>query len=315
MVRPRPRLQSHGRWSLTQFGSIAPQEASLLSFTLPTIDAAEALARQGRDLHHILERLRELPLDDFGSLLLEMPNIQYPSLSSVLPRMADSQVQRDWTGSDGHTLLRQTLTFARLLEKNTILLRGRSLNDQRILDFGCGWGRIIRLLYYFSDPVKLYGCDPWTRSIDICKSDGIAANLAVSDYLPKALPFDKSSFDLIFAFSVFTHLSERATAVALDTLTRHLATDGLLVITIRPVEYWDIHAGLSAADLELLKTKHSKDGFAFQPHNREAIEGDITYGDTSISLSYLASKFPQLKLRKLERTLDDPYQLILFLSN
>jgi SAM-dependent methyltransferase len=262
----------------------------------------------------ILERLRQLPLDDFASLLLEMPNSKYPFLSAVLPRMADPQVQRDWTGSDGYTLLRQTLTFARLLEKNWILLKSEPLSNQRILDFGCGWGRIIRLLYYFSDPTNLYGCDPWSRSIDICKKDGIAANLALSDYLPKSLPFGQLSFDLIFAFSVFTHLSERATAVALGTLAQHLAPDGLLAITIRPVEHWDIQAGLSADDRESLKIEHAKYGFAFKPHSRAAVDGDITYGDTSISFSYLASKFPELKLRKMERTLDDPYQLVLFFS-
>ena len=228
--------------------------------------------------------------------------------------MADPQVQRDWTGSDGYTLLRQTLTFARLLEKNWLLLQGRPLSNQRILDFGCGWGRIVRVLYYFSDPANLYGCDPWTRSIDICKADGIVANLALSDYLPRSLPFSQQSFDLIVAFSVFTHLSERATAVALGTLAQHLAPDGLLMITIRPVEYWDIHAGLSADEVKSLKTKHASEGFAFRPHSRAAVEGDITYGDTSISPSYLAAKFPELKLRKIERSLDDPYQLALFFS-
>lgn len=281
---------------------------------MPAVESAEDIARRTKNISEVLRRLRELPLDDFGALLLELPNARYPGLSAVLPRMADPKVQKEWTGADGRTLLRQTLTFVRLFESNVLRLRRVPLSGLKILDFGCGWGRIIRLLYYFSDPADIYGCDPWERSISICRSDGVVANLALSDYLPDALPFADSSFDLIFAFSVFTHLSERATRTALNTLARSMAPGALLAITIRPVEFWSMRAGLAPAELTSLQSDHARDGFAFLPHNRAAVDGDVTYGDTSISLTYLERKFPELKLRKVDRTLDDPYQIVLFFS-
>src|SRR4029077_744564 len=49
----------------------------------------------------------------------------------------------------------------------------------------------------------------------------------------------QAHLDLIYAFSVFTHLSERAAIMALTTLRRYVARGGLFVITIRPKEYWD----------------------------------------------------------------------------
>ena len=286
----------------------------MLSYTEPTLKTAEAVAGQTRDVDQVLTHLRELPIDDFGSLLLSLPNPRYPQLSELLPRMASADVQKSWTGAEGHVLLRQTLTFVRLVSHNFQSIANQPLHRHSILDFGCGWGRIVRLLYYFSDPSLIYGCDPWDKSIQICEADRVLGNLAISDYLPSRLPFERQQFDLIYAFSVFTHLSERAAATAIDVLSGALSSQGLLVITIRPVEYWRFHQGLSKQDVAALEAAHTARGFAFRPHNREAIDGDITYGDTSISLDYIKTRFSNLKLHKIERTMDDPYQMILFFT-
>lgn len=286
----------------------------MLNFTLPIVEAAEKIATRTSSVNDVLLCLRQLPIDDFGLLLLELPNQHYPGLTKLLPRMASADVQNSWTGSNGHTLLRQSLAFVRTVSQNFVTITGRPLEGHKSLDFGCGWGRIIRLMYYFTDPDRLFGCDPWDRSIEICRADGILGHLAISDYLPKQLPFSESGFDLALAFSVFTHLSERAAKTALDVLTEALSDTGVLVITIRPVEYWQYHAGLSAKEISSLEEAHARRGFAFRPHNRAPVDGDVTYGDTSVSLDYLANTFPRLKLRKLERSLDDPYQLVLFLT-
>ena len=286
----------------------------LLRYALATLQSAEAVAAQTSDVSLALGPLRELPVDDFGALLLSMPNPDYPNLSRLLPRMADAEIQRSWTGADGPVLLRQTLSFVRLLAYDFQRITGRSLQDRTVLDYGCGWGRIIRLLYYFTNPAQICGCDPWDRSIAICQADGVLGNLAISDYLPKTLPFDDQRFDLIYAFSVFTHLSERAMHAALQALHRVLSEDGVLVITIRPEEYWAQDPSVSPTEAATLEEAHATRGYAFRPHNREPVDGDITYGDTSISLGYIKEKVPGFSLRKIERTLEDPYQLVLFFS-
>jgi hypothetical protein len=102
------------------------------------------------------------------------------------------------------------------------------------------------------DPAAdLYGCDPWDRSIDLGKQDGLTVNLALSEYLPTHLPFTER-FHLIYAFSVFTHLSLRATRQCLDTLHGYIGENGVLVITIRPVEYWAADPNASQAEREHL---------------------------------------------------------------
>jgi SAM-dependent methyltransferase len=189
------------------------------------------------------------------------------------------------------------------------------MEGRKVLDFGCGYGRIARIMYYFINEENFYGMDPWDKSLEICHEDGLTKNFFLSDYLPTALPVEERSFDLIFAFSVFTHLSERATRVNLNTISKYIRTDGLIAITIRPVEYWDIDAhAIRKGLVGQQKGRHYTYGFSFLPHNREPIDGDITYGDTSMTLDWLQSSFPNLEITGIDRSLSDPYQIYVFLK-
>jgi cyclopropane fatty-acyl-phospholipid synthase-like methyltransferase len=145
----------------------------------------------------------------------------------------------------------------------------------------------------------------------MCEQHKVKCNLALSDWVPTSLPFERQ-FDLIYAFSVFTHLSEKTAHTVLKTLRKYIAEDGLLVITIRPKEYWRIRVQGALAN-QTIKI-HDEKGFAFIPHNRAPIDGDITYGDTSMSLAYFESHFPQWKLESVEWNVVDSCQIILFLK-
>lgn len=285
----------------------------MFSHTRNVVGRAESLAQSGGSLSSVLPVLRELCLDDFGELMLRMPDSEWPGLSRLLPRMASPVVQRQWTGSDGHALLRQTLNFVRVAAQGYYSICGRGPEGLNVLDFGCGYGRILRLMYYYSDPDRLFGCDAWDRSIAICRDDRVHANLAVSDYLPVSLPFPDRKFDWVYCFSVFTHLSSRAARAALHVLREYVADEGLLVFTIRPVEYWRFDKQIPPETAEQLTRQHHRDGFAFKPHDLPPVDGDVTYGDTSMTFSYLKEQFPRWRFVKYDRTLDDPYQLIVFM--
>ncbi|ULU25206.1 class I SAM-dependent methyltransferase [Dyella terrae] len=290
-----------------------PNEGNMLAYVKNHISAMEADTDLGsRD--RIFQRLGALGLDDFGEFLLSLPNPEFPRLSGILPRMASDQVQLDWTGNSGLPLLKQTLNFVRSMSYSYTRITGRSLDDARILDYGCGYGRIARLMYAFVGEAGLYGVDPWERSIEICHEDGFGENFRQSDYLPMSLPVDDRTFNLIYAFSVFTHLSERATLTALAALRKVIARDGLLVITIRPEEYWahDVHAQGPEKDA-LVKTHRDK-GFAFRPHNRAAVDGDVTYGDTSFTLEWLKQAAPDWEIKATDRSLQDPLQRYIYLT-
>jgi hypothetical protein len=168
-------------------------------------------------------------------------------------------------------------------------------------------------MYKFTDEQKLFGVDPWDRSIAICHASGLDANYFVSEYLPTSLPVGSVTFDLIYAFSVFTHLSERATVASLRVLRRYISDQGVLVITIRPVEYWKHDPQSSDVEKLMMLERHRAIGFAFQPHNREPIDGDITYGDTSMNLAWLAETRPDWSVACTDQSLEDPLQRYVFL--
>jgi SAM-dependent methyltransferase len=258
--------------------------------------------------------LRRLGLDDFGEVLLSMPNAVYPKLSHLLPAMASDEVQLNWTGNSGVGLLKQTTNFVRALSYNYTRITGRPLDGKTVLDFGCGYGRIARLLYYFTDEQSFWGVDPLDRSIELCRESGLDTNFLISDFLPESLPLGDRKFDLIYAFSVFTHLSRRATTTALRTLRRYVTEDGVLAITIRPVEYWQHDPHTTPEQQRELEKSHRESGFAFMPHNRAPIDGDITYGDTSMTLEWLERNCPEWALCATDRSLEDPWQRYLFLE-
>lgn len=266
-----------------------------------------------------------LCLEDFGEFIISLPAPGYPKLSSLLPRMASVEVQKSWTGASGTHLLGQTLSFVRSVSYNYAKYNEKSLSNAAILDYGCGYGRIARLMYSFTAEENVFGCDPWARSIDICKEDGLGTNFVQSEYLPTELPFGSRKFDFVYAFSVFTHLSERATRSALGAIRKSIQRDGLLVITVRPLEFWEFAkdeiGGLSSnpqrpniLTAAELRDIHNKKGFAFQPHDRTAIDGDITYGDTSVSFEWLENNCPDWKIVGIDRSMSDRYQIYVFLK-
>ena len=281
---------------------------------------AEHLTRLEQDANidtraKVFRGLRELGLDDFGEILMSMPMPEYPKLAALLPRMASKRVQESWTGSSGLTLLMQTLAFVRSLSCNYARLVGRSLSDASILDYGCGYGRIARLMYYFADEDCVFGCDPWDESIDICKQDGLGDNFLRSAYLPESLPLGARKFDLIYAFSVFTHLSEKSARISLSALRKYLKDDGLLVITIRPVEYWGLMAAkIGAAEAAEFRRVHGDSGFAFRPHVRLIQDGESNFGDTSLTFDWLAANIREWEMVAIDRSLTDRFQIYVFLK-
>jgi SAM-dependent methyltransferase len=252
---------------------------------------------------------RNIPLDAFGYLLLGVPP-QFPNLKAFFPSMAPDAVQDSWTGDHGISLLRRSAAFMRTLVSGYAAITEHAIEDATVLDYGCGWGRLIRLLYKYVAHEQIYAVDPSETAIELCREHGVKARLALSEYVPRSLPFARR-FDLIYAFSVFTHLSEKTAHIVLSTLRDHIADTGVLVLTIRPKEYWHHRYSPGAMAAAMIET-HDKTGFAFIPDNRLPIDGDITFGETSISLGYFVAHFPQWKLARVDYNLIDVYQVILF---
>jgi SAM-dependent methyltransferase len=281
----------------------------MLEHTRPVLQQAESAAAIG-GVDAALRALRKLCLADFGMLFLELPHPAYPNLSRLLPRMASDEVQQNWTGAHGAHLLSGTVDFVRMLQLNYERICRRPLDGAHVLDFGCGYGRIARLLYRYVDPENYVGLDPWNVSLELCQKDGLLGRFLQSDYLPATLPLGAERFDLAFAFSVFTHTSKNATLTALRALRRHVKTNGLLVITIRPIEFCPIIERIPVEQREAMALQARQEGFAFVSDGN-IHEGEATFGDTVMSLDWLAENAPDWNVECIDRGLDGWQTLVM----
>lgn len=110
-------------------------------------------------------------------------------------------------------------------------LQGRTLTDcPRILDFGCGCGRTLRWFRDVAGQVELHGTDIDSESIEWCRSHYEYVNFQVNRLSPP-LPYADNTFDLIYALSVFTHLTEQSQFDWIRELTRVVKPGGLLFLT------------------------------------------------------------------------------------
>ncbi len=182
---------------------------------------------------------RELD-DDLWSLLLTLDYESFPGIREFLPGLPEPELQQMWNGTSGAALAAQSVCFYRRLRQAWAEYGSADMSSARVLDFGCGWGRLTRMLARDLDPGNLYGCDPVESILDVCRENGVPAELARSEFLPEAVPF-QTSFNMVFSFSVFTHISERAHLASLEAIHDALEPGGLFVATVRPPSYLDFN--------------------------------------------------------------------------
>jgi SAM-dependent methyltransferase len=108
---------------------------------------------------------------------------------------------------------------------------------KRVLDFGCGCGRVLRQFAVEAQAGEFYGCD-----IDQPSIAWNAANLSppfrfFANELTPPLPLADDSLDLIWAMSVFTHISDGWSAW-LPELHRVLSPGGVLIASFLGEGMW-----------------------------------------------------------------------------
>jgi SAM-dependent methyltransferase len=174
---------------------------------------------------------------------------------------------RQGYGGDDHVAywlsgLGDFLLLARIAEDRGRAFRQRS----RVLDLGCSTGRLLRHFHTAGLGLELLGVDIAVVHVEWARRH-LPADISVAQVsvLP-ALPFEDASLDVIYAGSVFTHVSDFEEALLLE-LRRVLHPDGFALVTVHSERLWDelCVSPESWMRRELVETRHRAEPVWVEP--------------------------------------------------
>ena len=257
-------------------------------------------------------------------LQLILSSITHPYIKDVrMPGFPSEEIQRQFVGSTKEQALREGFNFYQRV-KNYCRLYSVPINpDTRVLDFGCGWGRISRFFFKDIASDNFYGVDVDADMVSFCQSampSGIYST--VSPEPP--MDFANNSFDVIFAYSVFSHLAEHVAIAWIKEFSRVLKPQGILLATTQGRSFLDYckslqenkgnlefgwHKVLAESFIPIEEAKKSYDNgnFLYSATGGGGPRDKSFYGETLIPKQYIEEKYtPFLMLRDF---IDDPTKM------
>jgi len=105
-------------------------------------------------------------------------------------------------------------------------------NLDRVLDFGCSSGRVVRVLQAALPEVEWHGCDPIVPAIEWAQAN-LPGIQFVASHAEPPLPYEAGAFDCAYAISIWSHFSERAALRWLEEMRRVIRPGGVLVLTVQ----------------------------------------------------------------------------------
>jgi SAM-dependent methyltransferase len=234
--------------------------------------------------------------DDFWLWLMRQSYFQQQEFQGILPGFPNAAVQMRFTGALGELMLWHAFSAYKLF-RTLAAQHGRPVSgSEAVLDFGCGWGRIIRFFMKDIAASRLVGVDVNPEMIEICRrNDRWSRFEVVTESGPTS--FADGSFDLVLSFSVFSHFSEAMHLRWLEEIHRILKPGGLLIATTRPRDFIEqsvldrVRRPLSPhpeaiagmfADTERWLTAYDEGRFCYEP-----LPNLVDWGEACIPKAYV----------------------------
>ena len=147
-----------------------------------------------------------------------------------MPSFPTAEIQRSFVGTSDEDAINEAWRFYKLMsdqwKRNGIRISPRSY----VLDFGCGWGRFARMFLRNVPASHIYCADTTDWPLSICRDTGVPGKKVRLEPMPPS-PLSSNQFDLVFAYSVFSHLSPKSHLAWRTELGRVVKPDGLVFIT------------------------------------------------------------------------------------
>jgi SAM-dependent methyltransferase len=173
------------------------------------------------------------------------------------------------TTADAESYRERALNVIASIEE-TLAAAGKTFDDiQRWLDFGCGYGRVIRFLVERVPAERVFAGDVVREGVDFCRSEFDVHPVYSATELA-SVRLDR--FDFIYAVSVLTHLNERNSVAFLRLLGKSLDPGGIVLFTVHgrySLENPALYGGEYEAMNEEIKSRVEYRGLAFVPYPYE----------------------------------------------
>jgi SAM-dependent methyltransferase len=245
-------------------------------------------------------------LTDESWLQLLIRSVSEPIIDAVeMPRFPHGSVQRRIGGSaDDHTLKEMYQFY--IYTKRWCSALGRAPHwGSRLLDFGCGWGRCSRLFWKEVSPQGIFGVDVSSDLIATCEALGSPGSFFAIE--PRGrLPFEDQSFDVIIAYSVFTHLPEDVAGHWIRELARTARPGCVFALTVEPRRFLEFIGGIPAdtsndwysalarfkPEIPIFLKRYDDGLFCYLPTGGgEKVLHASVYGDAAIPVDYIKDKW------------------------
>jgi SAM-dependent methyltransferase len=175
------------------------------------------------------ELLQYFWFDDWHWLELNLQAVD-SGVPSVLPKLPSDSIQTSFVGSSGEQALREGFNFYRICKAQANTYGIKITRNTKILDFGMGWGRILRFWLKDVDTKNLWGVDVDSEMVELCRCLFNCCNFATGSPEPPS-QFASDTFVIIYAYSVFSHLAEETAKRWIAEFSRILRPGGIVVAT------------------------------------------------------------------------------------
>ena len=180
------------------------------------------------DTNEVWKALSALSDEEWLSVLLRSIDDSH-AYGIELPRVPPAQVQLIFNADSGQSNLRAAFTFYSIV-KRYVASCGHTRRRKPRIRFRLRMGRLIR--FFLRDVLgdNLHGLDVDARAIETCEDTMLYGRYRqIQPFAPT--DFAADSFDLIFAYSVFSHLPESVHIDWIKEFSRVLKPGGVLVVT------------------------------------------------------------------------------------
>jgi SAM-dependent methyltransferase len=169
---------------------------------------------------------------------------------------------------------------------------------RRVLDFGCGCGRMTRFFPQLQDRWIGFGSDINPDHVDWCR-DHLPAVITLLNGAAPPIATEDASMDFVYCLSVFSHLPDDQARVWFGELARVIRPGGLLLITTHGIGALDTIAGskqhqamfeLTPARARKISKQMGGDGYVLEPYRQNVVDLARTadgYGNCFVSEQHI----------------------------